>query len=116
MIEFSLRNQGPLESASRGLRSREGGQVVANNPYTLLDRITPQPIQYVVKPKSPEMVTPRNAWRRLCGHTGCEVDIRTFYRWIGNGRLYTVRLGRSIFVPLSALETLIENCLRGESL
>jgi len=63
-----------------------------------------------------EMLHPRNAWKRLCAATGCKICMGSFYRWIRTGRLYTVRLGGKVFVPLSALETLIEHCLRGESL
>jgi len=87
--------------------------------YTLVDYMIPLPSPPPPVPKgtpSPEMFSPRQAWRRLQASTGCEIAIGSFYRWIRSGRLYTVRLGGKIFVPVSALESLIENCLRGESL
>ena len=113
MLQFRphlQRSQPEFDSGQSQLRGFE-------NRYTLLDGIRPiPPHPGAAKPKSPEMVNTHHAWRRLCASTGCEVTMRTFYNWISNGRLYSVRMGRQIFVPVSALETLIENCLRGENL
>jgi hypothetical protein len=67
-------------------------------------------------PATPLMLTPTLAWRRLCARTGGGVTIQCFYRWIGNGSLYSVRLGKRIFVPIDKVDALIENCLAGEDL
>ncbi len=61
------------------------------------------------------LVAPLNAWRILQNRTGGEVSRATFYRWLANGRLYSVRLGFRLFVPLKALDELIQRCLKGES-
>jgi len=117
MMALSLENRDQLESQAHLFRRDSGVRVASSNsPYSLLDRAALPPMPGPRKPKSPDMVSPQHAWRRLCASTGCEVTLRTFYNWIGDGRLYTVRMGRRIFVPVSALEMLIENCLRGESL
>lgn len=67
-------------------------------------------------PATPLMLTPTVAWRRLCAKTGGGVTIQTFYRWLGNGSIYSVRLGKRIFVPIDKVDDLIENCLAGEDL
>jgi len=67
-------------------------------------------------PATPLMLTPTLAWRRLCAKTGGGVTIQTFYRWIGNGSLYSVRMGRKIFVPADKVDILIEHCLAGDDL
>jgi len=67
-------------------------------------------------PAAPLMLTPTVAWRKLCARTGCGVTLRCFYRWIGNGSLYSVRLGGKIFVPRDQLDELIEKCFAGENL
>jgi len=118
MTQVMLSFRHPEENPSRrGESVDEKRGSAPQNRYTLLDGIRPLAAKPGAgNPKSPEMVSTHHAWRRLCASTGCEVTRRTFYNWISNGRLYSVRLGRTIFVPVSALETLIENCLRGESL
>lgn len=60
------------------------------------------------------MLTPTDAWRILCRRTGGSVSRPTFYRWLSCGRVYSVRMGFRIFVPLPALEDLIKQCLAGE--
>jgi|SRR5579859_413750 len=67
-------------------------------------------------PATPLMLTPTMAWRKLCAKTGGSVTIQTFYRWIGNGSVYSVRMGKRIFVPIDNVEKLIETCLAGEDL
>ena len=68
------------------------------------------------RPQTPLMLTPTVAWRKLCAKTGCGITIQTFYRWIGNGNIYSVRLGKRIFVPIVVLDELIEKCFAGEDL
>lgn len=118
MSEFSIENQTGQESAGTPFPADSVSRSPAARPrYTLLDGIAALPPAPATKAApTPDMVRPRNAWRRLCAATGGGIAMGTFYRWIRNGRLYTVRLGGRVFVPLSALEALIENCLRGESL
>jgi hypothetical protein len=62
------------------------------------------------------MLSPCRAWQLLCRRTGGVVSLATFYRWLSNGKVYSVRLGFRIYVPATALEHLIEQCLTGESL
>ncbi len=67
-------------------------------------------------PATPLMVTPIQAWHTLCARTGGGVNLHSFYRWIEQGRVYSVRMGRRIFVPIEALDDLIKRCLMGERL
>jgi excisionase family DNA binding protein len=67
-------------------------------------------------PASPLMLTPRIAWRRFCAATGGRVGMRTFYQWIGNEEIYSVRTGRKLLIPAEALDNLInlmKQCLAG---
>jgi excisionase family DNA binding protein len=81
-------------------------QSVPNDPSNRLNRA----------PATPLMLTPTVAWRRLCARTGSGVTRQTFYRWIRNGSLYSVRMGKRIFVPIERLDDLIKKCLTGEKL
>lgn len=62
----------------------------------------------------PEMLSPAAAWRSLCARTGGLVALVTFYRWVRCGKVYSIRLGKRIFIPREALDDLIKNCLNGE--
>ena len=62
----------------------------------------------------PAMLSPTRAWRILCARTGGVIALVTFYRWVRNGRVYSIRLGQRIFIPQPALEDLIRQCLIGE--
>ena len=58
----------------------------------------------------PQMVIPQTALRILCHRTGGTVSRTTFYRWLGDGRIPSIRLGSRIFIPRSALDRLIQKC------
>ena len=60
------------------------------------------------------MLSPAAAWRSLCARTGGFITLATFYRWLRNGKVYSIRLGQRIFVPREALDDLIKACLSGE--
>ncbi len=60
------------------------------------------------------MFPPMRAWRILCTRTGGSIALVTFYRWLRNGRIYSIRLGQRIFIPQPALEDAIKQCLAGE--
>ncbi len=64
----------------------------------------------------PFMLRPEAAWRILCVRTGARIHLASFYRWLKNGKVYSVRMGYNIFVPRPALENLIKQCLAGERL
>ena len=55
----------------------------------------------------PPMLAPTTALRILCRRTGGTLSRATFYRWITDGRIRSMRLGKHIFIPLPALEELI---------
>jgi hypothetical protein len=65
-------------------------------------------------PVTRRMLTPTQAWRILCRETGGDISRSTFYRWLGNGKVCSIRLGYRFFVPCAALEELIKQCLAGE--
>ena len=63
---------------------------------------------------SASMLVPCRAWQILCRRTGGQICRATFYRWLSTGKVYSIRLGYHIFIPVPALEELIEQCLAGE--
>ncbi|HLY61747.1 MAG TPA: hypothetical protein VKV95_13450 [Terriglobia bacterium] len=67
-------------------------------------------------PATPLMMNPTAAWRLLCAKTGGGIALATFYRWIRDGRVCTIRLGKKILVPRHLLDVVIEKCLKGEEL
>ncbi len=87
-------------------------------PDPLLEDITPVGPEVtnptLVSVKSQAMLSPAHAWRVLCRRTGGGVSRATFYRWVSNGKVYSVRLGFRIYIPLTALENLIKQCMAGE--
>lgn len=60
------------------------------------------------------MLPPTRAWSILCARTGGSIALVTFYRWLRNGKIYSIRLGQRIFVPQTALDDAIKQCLAGE--
>ena len=67
-------------------------------------------------PATPLMMNPTAAWRMLCAKTGGGIALGTFYRWIRDGRVCTIRMGGKILVPAQILDVVIEKCLKGEGL
>lgn len=49
------------------------------------------------------MLTARQARRVLAQHTGLTVPRSTFYRWLDEGLILTVRLNKTLRVPSTAL-------------
>ncbi len=62
----------------------------------------------------PTLLVPRHAWLLLCRKTGTSLSRTTFYRWLREGRILTVRVGHRLFVPVEALEEVVARCLAGE--
>lgn len=73
----------------------------------LSDHPIPAPLEPAVPPT---MLVPATALRILCRRTGGTLSRATFYRWITEGRIRSIRLGKHIYVPLPALEELIRQC------
>ena len=67
-----------------------------------------------ITPVSPLMLQPVAAWHHFCARTGGSISLVSFYRWIRNGRVCAVRVGRKFYVPLGILDELIKRCLEGE--
>lgn len=61
----------------------------------------------------PVMLTPRAALPRLRAGTGCPIARRTLYLWLKEEKIYAVRMGRRIYIPIEALDNLIKDCLAG---
>jgi excisionase family DNA binding protein len=56
------------------------------------------------------MLNAQVALRMLCHRTGGTIHRTTFYRWVGCGRIPSIRLGKQILIPRWALEELIQKC------
>ena len=81
----------------------------------------PVPLQGWTKGFTPAGVTPEapllsaaSAWLALRRRTGIPVSRATFYRWLSNGKIYSMRLGLKLYVPTSSIEDLVKQCGAGE--
>ncbi len=66
------------------------------------------------RPDYPPMLTPSNAYRMLLHRTGGRISRATFYRWISSGRVFSIRLGFRIYIPLIEIDSLVKQCRAGE--
>lgn len=75
-----------------------------------------QPLRYAILEGDtpPTLLTPKHAWTLLCRKTGASLSRTTFYRWLREGRILTVRMGYRLFVPIGALDEFTDRCLAGE--
>lgn len=64
----------------------------------------------------PIMLSPDGAMQLLEARLGILVGRSTFYRWIYSGRLFSVKLGGKLFIPLSEMEILVQRLVRGDRL
>jgi hypothetical protein len=79
--------------------------------------VVPEPLDMSVMRAAPlVMLTPRIALRRFYAGTGFEIARETLYLWIKTEKLYSVRMGRRIFIPVEALDNLVKQCLAGDRL
>ncbi|HEV2351030.1 MAG TPA: hypothetical protein VG028_14410 [Terriglobia bacterium] len=84
-------------------------------PHDMFRRVSADPAQFSRKsPATPLMMNPTAAWRILCAKTGGGIALGTFYRWIRDGRVCTIRMGRKILVPVNMFDDVIQKCLGGE--
>jgi excisionase family DNA binding protein len=75
----------------------------------------PPPLRAKASPNSAaNILSTQSAWRILRRRTGGNISRATFYRWLNDGRLSSVRLGSRIYVPLPSLDQFIRKCLEGE--
>lgn len=64
----------------------------------------------------PIMLSPDDAMQLLQMRLGILVGRSTFYRWVYSGRLFSVKLGGKLFIPLSEMEVLMQRLARGDRL
>jgi len=62
------------------------------------------------------LLTPQQAWRLIIRQTGGSLSKTTFYRWLNQGKLYSMRLGWRIYIPLESVNEVVKRCLSGERL
>ena len=60
------------------------------------------------------LIAANNAWRILNKRVGGKVSRATFYRWVSSGRVFSIRVGHKFWIPWSALEEVIKQCMAGE--
>jgi hypothetical protein len=60
------------------------------------------------------LLTPASAWRVLCHRTGIPVSRATFYRWLGNGKVFSFRMGQKFYVPMPIIDEIVKHCQAGE--
>ena len=58
----------------------------------------------------PQMLIPQTALRILCHRTGGTISRSTFYRWVGSGKIPSIRLGTRIFISRPALDEFVQKC------
>jgi hypothetical protein len=86
------------------------------SPRYIFKRDSAEPLRPSRKtPATPQMMNPTAAWRVLCAKTGGGISLGTFYRWIRDGRIYTIRMGKKkIMVPNHMLDLVIHKILSGD--
>ncbi len=62
------------------------------------------------------LLTASSAWLALQGRTGIPIGRATFYRWLSNGKIFSVRIGTKMYIPLSVIEEIVRRCQSGEGL
>lgn len=83
-------------------------------PSGSLDSSAPAGSAKAPAAERPQMLIPQAALRMLCQRTGGTISRTTFYRWVGSGRVPSIRLGSRIFIPRPALEEVIQKCFEVE--
>ncbi len=54
------------------------------------------------------LLSASSAWLTLRHRTGIPVSRATFYRWLSNGKVYSMRLGLKLYVPQASIEELVK--------
>lgn len=62
------------------------------------------------------LLTVSTAWSSLRRRTGIPLARATFYRWVGAGKVYSMRLGLKVYIPASVIDGIVKQCERGETL
>ncbi|MHB8654127.1 MAG: hypothetical protein ACYDA9_09635 [Terriglobia bacterium] len=91
-----------MEAAGKAVKT-----AVPNPPDLSVMRAAARPVA------RPVMLTPKAALPMLRAGTGCPIAIGTLYTWIKTEKLYAVRMGARIYIPLDALNNFIKDCLAG---
>ena len=98
-MHLPIISQGDYMSADRPQKAGRGAPVSA-----AAGRVTPA---------TGPMLVPSNAWRILNARTGGAVSRPTFYRWLSNGKVFSIRLGHRLYIPWPVVSELISQCLSG---
>lgn len=62
----------------------------------------------------PPVLSPASAWRFLSYRTGLPVSRATFYRWLSSGKVFSLRIGRNLYIPTPVMEDIVKRCRAGE--
>lgn len=65
---------------------------------------------------SDPLLSVSTAWNSLRRQTGIPLARATFYRWVGSGRVYSMRLGMKLYIPASVIDGIVKQCRAGDSL
>ncbi len=68
------------------------------------------------QPRPPRLLTRKRAWEILHERMGIRVSRSTFYRWLENGKVVSVKLGHRLYVPASEILVIVKKCVNGERL
>ena len=107
---------------------KKDGKVQETKPNLFIEKLTaalgamkaanevkaavPEPLDWsVMRPSPPAMLTPRVALLRLRAGTGCPIARETLYLWLKEGKIYAVRMGGRIYIPVEALDDFIRDWL-----
>lgn len=61
------------------------------------------------------LLTVSTAWSSLRRRTGIPLARATFYRWVGSGKVYSMRLGLKVYIPASVIDGIVKQCRGGEA-
>lgn len=65
---------------------------------------------------SEPLLSVSTAWSSLRRRTGIPLARATFYRWVGSGKVYSMRLGLKVYIPASVIDGIVKQCRGGETL
>lgn len=73
------------------------------------------PAQPAASPEeSEQLLTVSRAWHTIRRRTGIPLSRATFYRWVGSGKVFSLRMGLKAYIPTSIVDGMVKQCKSGD--
>jgi hypothetical protein len=113
-MKNQARQSRKVQGATPNLLVEEVKQALGAIKAAEVTRAVPEPPDTsVTRPARLVMFTPKAALPLLRAGTGCPISLNTLYLWLREEKVYAVRMGKRLYIPVEALDNLIERCLTG---